>query len=135
MALSSMAELAIVIEAHTLPKGLFFYEVAGQSVFPCYSAGGGFSMRAVAFLIQRLPSDAVDFGSEGLHEEAGGRWFSLVFEHGEDHDIAGLKIAAAVGYLLSGKPDRRLAWKLEARKFWAALKRFAGETWRLALNG
>jgi hypothetical protein len=56
--------------------------IQGQTVFPRYASDGSPEAAAMSFLVEKYPSDYGVMGNHGLHEEQGGRWFSIQWPMG-----------------------------------------------------
>ena len=101
MALSNSQRLAITLESIQFHGGLYWYDVGGQTLFPCFSADGGLSSSYMAILIKTPPEGAVDFGKPGLHDENGGKWFCLSFTDPISAEQATREIDSAISQLVN----------------------------------
>jgi hypothetical protein len=92
----------LILESTTLRNGRYWYEVGGQLHFPVYGCSGGLTISFVAMLVEKPPNAAVDFGQQGLHDDAalgcdcGGRWFTISILDNDSDEVLRRKIHEAI---------------------------------------
>lgn len=89
-------KIALQLQLERLPDGLFWYECAGQVVFPAYAATGGLRAEYCAILIDKVPQGPADFGLNGVGESMGGRWYTIKIDATDDEDSIKQKMIQAI---------------------------------------
>lgn len=86
------------IDDFELPRGLKWYTIAGQNVFPVYGCSGGISAGFAAYLYQKLPHGMVDMGLGygKLSTDGEGRWCPVGFAATDDREAILKRLTEAV---------------------------------------